>query len=62
MKSIDGRVAKLETASSAKSQAWVLQVGDQTEDEAIAAWMAKNPGKKDPRRFAEMTIMHVVFV
>jgi hypothetical protein len=62
MRSIDGRVAKLEAASSAKTQVFVLKIGDQTLESAIESWMAANPGKRDPRHGAEMTILQVNLV
>ena len=60
MRKIDGRVAKLETAIAAKRQVFVLKVGDQTYEAAIAKWMASNPGKGDPRNWAEITVLHVL--
>jgi len=59
MRNIDGRVAKLEAASGIKGEVYLLRVGDQTLESAVDSWMAANPGKGDPRDWAEIIDMHV---
>lgn len=59
MRNIDRRVSELETASGIKGEVYLLRVGDQTIEAAVESWMEKNPGKGDPRDWAEITVMHV---
>jgi hypothetical protein len=63
MRSIDTRLAKLETASQqANGAACVLKFEGDTPDTAIARWMASNRGRGDPRDYGKLTFIEIKFV
>jgi len=63
MRSIDKRLAKLETSSQrATGAACVIRFEGDTVDTAVARWMANNPGRGDPRDYAELTLLEIQFV